>query len=233
MIVRIALGIFMLASLAACQTAPSTGPGEIAFRSGETTIALMPLDIELYELTAGGVLEPRADWTSTAHGHVASAIDAIQSERGLKLVKFDPDRLVADRQKVMAQVVKLHSVVGREILLQRHVPDAQPPSKQGRFDWGIGPNVGEVSAQTGADYGLFVFMQDSYSSAGRRAMSLVLALVGVSVQGGTQIGFASLVDLRTGQIVWFSSLARGVGNLKTAESARQAMDDLFRDLPEG
>ncbi len=49
--------------------------------------------------------------------------------------------------------------------------------------------------------------------------------------GGQQVGFASLVDLETGDIVWFNRLVSGVGDLRTAEPARAAVDDLLADFP--
>ena len=34
----------------------------------------MPVDVELFSLSAGGVAEPRADWTATALGHMNGAM---------------------------------------------------------------------------------------------------------------------------------------------------------------
>ena len=34
-----------------------------------------------------------------------------------------------------------------------------------------------------------------------------MALLGVGLAGGSQTGYASLVDLRTGRVVWFNNLA--------------------------
>ena len=33
-------------------------------------VLLMPLDVQLFELTAGGLQEPKADWTAAAESHV-------------------------------------------------------------------------------------------------------------------------------------------------------------------
>jgi hypothetical protein len=53
----------------------------------------------------------------------------------------------------------------------------------------------------------------------------------VAVQGGSQVGFVSLVDLETGNIVWFNRLARRSGDLRTAESAREVAQTLLEGLP--
>ena len=61
-----------------------------------------------------------------------------------------------------------------------------------------------------ADYSLFVHLRDSYASPGR----------GVALEGGSQVGFASLVDLNTGDIVWINRLRRNSGDKCQASSAK-------------
>lgn len=232
-LLRAAAVTALMVLLAACATQSQTGNQGVSFVPGQTKIALMPIDVNLYLLTAGGVLEPRADWTEQARVHVEAAIGKVQRERNLVLVPFDQEKLSADERQHMTQVIKLHQVVGGEILVQSRVPALRPPSKEGKFDWSIGPHAQIVKRETGAQYGLFVFMQDSYSSGGRVVLNLALAvLFGSSAGGGTQIGYASLVELETGNIVWYGSLARGTGDLRTAEPAQDAIDSLFSGLPE-
>ena len=81
------------------------------------------------------------------------------------------------------------------------------------------------------DYALFVFVRDSYSSAGRQAVIVAAALFGVGVQGGQQIGFASLVDLRTGRVVWFNRLASQYGSLKEEKPAAETVKHLLEGMP--
>lgn len=224
------LAIMWLAT--ACATQSQTSSQGVNFVPGQTKIALMPLDVNLYLLTAGGVLEPRADWTEAAKGHVAAAIDKMRQDRQLHLTNFREEDLSPGHQQLIAQVVKLHRVVGGEILIQQRVPNMRPPSKEGTFNWSIGPHAQLVRQTTGADYGLFVSMKDSYSSGGRVALGILTAvLFGAPVSGGQQIGYASLVHLETGNVVWFGSLARGSGDLRTPEPAQSAIDDLFSGLP--
>ena len=37
-------------------------------------IVIMPIDVELSELTAAGLAIPKADWTATAQGHISTAL---------------------------------------------------------------------------------------------------------------------------------------------------------------
>jgi hypothetical protein len=88
-----------------------------------------------------------------------------------------------------------------------------------------------LQREFGADYALFVYLRDSYSSEGRKAMMIGLALLGIGVSGGTQVGFASLVDLRTGDIVWFNRLISTVGDLRTLAPAHDAVEELLSGQP--
>jgi hypothetical protein len=85
---------------------------------------------------------------------------------------------------------------------------------------------------TGADYALFTYIRDSYASGGRKALRIAgLLLLGGDVGGGTQVGVTTLVDLRTGQVVWFNYLARQTGDLRDEAGARKTVEDMLRGLP--
>jgi len=104
-------------------------------------------------------------------------------------------------------------------------------SKHGKFDWSLGPGVAELRQATGADYALFTYIRDSYTSGGRVAMRLIgLVLLGGDIGGGVQIGLASLVDLRTGQVVWHNLLIDQAGDLRDPAGARETAGDLLRGI---
>jgi len=93
----------------------------------------------------------------------------------------------------------------------------------------LGPGVRALDKD--ARYALFVFVRDSYASGGRKAMMAVGMLLGVGVQLGQQIGFASLVDLNDGRVVWFNLLNSQTGDLRDAQSAGAAVDKLLDGVP--
>ena len=129
------------------------------------------------------------------------------------------------------QLVKLHGAVGNSILIHQYLPNAKLPTKKEGFDWTLGPDARVLKEAYNADFALFIFMRDSYSSSGRVAVIILAALFGVGIPGGQQIGFASLVDLNSGQIVWFNRLARAEGDLRTAQPATASIDLLLKDFP--
>ena len=120
---------------------------------------------------------------------------------------------------------------GQSILVHKYIPYSALPTKKDKFDWTLGPDAAVLGEEYDADYALFVYMRDSFASSGRMAVILVGALFGVGVPGGQQIGFASLVDLRTGQILWFNRLFSEVGDLREPESAHTAVEYLLDELP--
>jgi len=191
-------------------------------------IVVMPLDVELAELTAGGVLEPHSDWTDTALKHMRAALEAEAKRRKVTLVDFTPDGAAPEARDTMLELVRLHRAVGGAVLVHQYL--GQPlPSKEGKLDWALGSEVAAIGKAHDADYALFLFVRDSYASAGRVAVMVVGALLGVGVSGGSQVGFASVVDLKTGNIVWFNWLARGHGDLRTPGAATETVQALVSD----
>lgn len=221
-----------LAALAACTQTESYRPATIAARPAETArILLMPPDIELYLLTAGGLTEPRADWTAAAKDHVQSVLNDLLRERDANLVAYEPPQGDPAREHMYTQLIKLHEAVGSSILLHQYGAYARLPGKKGVFDWTLGSEAVALQRDFGADYALFVLVRDSYTSAGRVAVMIGAALLGVGMSGGQQLGFASLVDLRTGDIVWFNVLSSTTGDLREPEPAREGVEALLTDIP--
>ena len=104
-------------------------------------------------------------------------------------------------------------------------------NKHGKFDWSLGPGAQDLREATGADYGLFTYIRDTYASGGRQAMRVAgLLLLGGDIGGGMQIGVASLVDLRTGQVVWHNLLIDQTGDLRNLQGARETAGDLLKGV---
>jgi len=102
------------------------------------------------------------------------------------------------------------------------------------FDWSLGPSVARLRDEYGSDYALFVFVRDSYATSGRIAVMVLTAILTRGMaqpQGGSQVAFASLVDLRTGDIVWFNQVLRRAGDLRTRETAGETVALLLKDFP--
>lgn len=183
--------------------------------AAQPNVVLMPLDIELFEISAGGVVEPRADWTALAERHVKEGV----RKRNAHWKEFD-----GDADPAIAEVLRLHRAV-TQALLTHHVGSLKLPTKDGRLDWSLGPDVAPLREKTGADYALFTWIRDTYASDARKVFGLGLG-------GGVQSAHASLVDLKSGQVVWFNRLRRLSGDLRDAVPAAETLEALFAGLPE-
>ena len=186
-------------------------------------VLLIDPDVELSELTAGGLTEPRADWTATGKGFIKSDIGTTLTQKGIDTVAVDG---ISDPHEV--QLVKLHGAVGIAMLQNAMI---NLPTKGKNLEWTRGPGVTALRDHYSGDYALFVYVRDSYSSAGRAAIMILGAMAGIGIQGGQQVGFASLVDLRSGKIVWFNRLISGTGSLKEDKPAAETVKNLLAGLP--
>jgi hypothetical protein len=132
----------------------------------------------------------------------------------------------------LRQLVLLNHAVSLSILRYAHPPGpGELRHKRGRFDWSLGPGAQALQRATGADYGLFTYIRDSYTSSGRAAMRAIgFLLLGGDIGGGVQLGVASLVDLRTGQVVWHNVLVDQAGDLRDPQGARATADKLLRGI---
>lgn len=214
------------------QVAPDFKPPE-----GNYNVIIMRPDIAVSVFTLGGMTEPREDWTNQAREHVLAAIQKAQQARGgtskIALTRED----AGAPAELVLELERLHEAVGQSIQLHKFSPYAQLPTKKGKFDWTLGELAVRYGQASRYDYALFVFARDSFSSGGRQALNAVGLLgcvVGVCMlpSGGIQQGFASLVDLKTGNVVWFNYLESEVGDIRTAAGADDMISRLMSSIDE-
>lgn len=206
---------------------PNLAPGFSALPK-DAKVLVMPTDIELFSISAGGVLEPKADWTQSANKNFRAAIAQKKNTFGAAIIELSEQE--ADS---LAEINSLHAAIANAIATHHYGPvSLRLRTKAGQLDWSLGEAVRVLKEKTGADYALFTWIRDSYASGERIATSVVLGLLGVvTIPGGRQIGYASLVDLNTGQVQWFNRLARGTGDLREASRATETLDVLLNQFP--
>jgi hypothetical protein len=194
-------------------------------------VAIMPSDIELFEVGVGAVPEPKAEWTEAATKYFTAALKARYKTYGLATLDVSPAQ--ADEY---AELIAVYTAVGRSIMVH-HMSGpgvTRLESKDGKLDWSLGESVQPLRNATGADYALFTWVRDGYATAGRAAAMALTAILsrGRVVQGGAQqSAYASLLDLRTGRVLWFNRLQRTSGDLRTEEPATETVKELLKDFP--
>jgi hypothetical protein len=231
----------LVALLAACTTtdprtsaeytAAQAAPARLAGR----TILLLPADVECGQVTAGGMVQPNAAWTATAEANVMAALERSFAGRGATLVTYDLAGLAADRADLHDRVLKLNEAVGGSIFFLQDVL----PTKRAVFEWSVGEGARHLGDDFDADYALFVYLRDTHASAGLVGMNVLKGVVGLAtgyvpgMTSGIQVGFAQLVDLETGNVIWFNKLSdtSAGADLRTAPKAGEAVDALLRGCP--
>lgn len=205
------------------------------------SVVIVEPDIELSVITAGGLQEPRQEWSNIARQLFPAKVrEKLAGRRVALKPDFDvPDDL--DPASQLGQVLRLNQAVALSIT-QYSVAGSALATKRdergrARMDWSLGPGVSVLREATGADYALFTYVRDSYATGGRQALRVLGIVVGVAmgglldIGGGAQVAVASLVDLRTGQVVWYNLLARQSGDLRDPAGADQTVQRMLTRLP--
>jgi hypothetical protein len=233
---RVVLAVFagmLCAALGGCAHSTNAKAVGAAFDWSQTEkkILVVQPDINLGELTAGGLVEPRADWTTAAKGFVGTRLNAFLARK--KVAAAEPGDFTDPHE---VQLTKLHDAVGGEIIVHI-VANIELPNKKNALNWTLGPGAAVLRDHYGADYALFMHVNDTYSSAGRKALeagafvACVITSICVIPGGGNQVAFVSLVDLRTGQIVWFNFRTDESGDLRNDKDASKFVEALLKDIP--
>ena len=213
---------------------------------GDYDLLVMRPDVTVNSLTTGGLPQPRADWTEQARANLIAALTAQQAGSGgdVRVLKRR-DELAGISEETIAELERLHYVVGQSIALHKFM-GASLPTKRGKgLDYTLGADAVELGRKTGFDYALFVHAEDNIASGGRTALQ-VLGIAGCIVGfcapsgGGNQFAYASLVDLRTGEVVWFNVLQTGsqlpgvtFGDIRKPEGAAKMIDRLLGRMKPG
>jgi outer membrane lipoprotein SlyB len=214
---------------------------------GNYKLLVMRPDVSVGSVTTGGMVEPRADWTESARTNLIAALKAQQAERGGNAVIMDRrDSLPGIEPETIAELERLHYAVGQSIALHRY-NQRNLPTKRGKgLDWTLGKDAVTLGQRTGMDYALFLYAEDSFASTGRVALQVlgiagcVVGFCAPNIGGGGQFAYASLVDLRTGEVVWFNVLQTGtqvaginMGDIRKPEGAAQMVERLLDRMKPG
>jgi hypothetical protein len=213
---------------------------------GDYNLLVMRPDVQVGLLTAGGLVEARADWTEQARTNLLRALAQQQAGRGGRTRILERrDEIPGISAETVADLERLHQAVGSSIALHKYLGARLPTKRNRGVDWTLGEDAVRFGKATGMDYALFLHAEDSFASTGRVALQ-VLGIAGCFIGfcapsgGGGQSAYASLVDLRTGEVVWFNvlqtqSMAPGItfGDIRTPEGAAQMVERLLGRMKAG
>jgi hypothetical protein len=221
--------------LQGCTTTREATQPDYAAPAPPYSLVVLPPEVIVGQVNAMGRVEPRDSWTAASRDNLVAAFKLRPVPSGTRVtVLAGMDQAGAD-QELLAKLAPIFDAVGHTVL--DHVSGRGLPTKPaGRLDWSLGPLAVEYGRRTGFDYALFLHAEDSFVGNSRVAVQAVTmaatCVVGVCLVpgGGAQIAFASLVDLRSGELVWFKRLLSDDGDIRTPEGAAQMLERLLDDL---
>jgi hypothetical protein len=222
---------------------------DVEFTPPEGNYKLLVLrpDVTVGSLTTGGMVEPRAEWTEQARTNILAALRAQQSARGGNVTIIEHrNALPGVSEQELADVERLNFVVDEAIVEHKYLGDYLPTKRGRGLDWTLGADAVKLGQKSGYDYALFLHAEDQVASSGRVALG-VLGLAGCivgfcapNIGGAEQLDYASLVDLKTGEVVWFNvvdaaSQVPGIkfGDLRSPEGAAQMVERLLGRMKPG
>jgi hypothetical protein len=235
--IRLCRAILVVLMLAASAIAPAyaqekTGlkPGFV-LRPGTARIVLMRPSIRVGAQSTGGMYEPNADWTDQAKENIATALAKAQTGLGNSVVGY-VEPLGASSAKV-AEYQELFGAVASSVIEYQFFKGNRLPTKKRKdqFEWGLGPDVRTLPGLDQADYALFITTEDHFGSTGRKMLQLFAAMARVPVTAGVHTGYAGLVDLRTGELVWLNADRQMGGDVRDAEGADKRVRQLLEGFP--
>jgi len=232
--------------LSGCVSTRQIADAQFQPPQGNYSLIVMRPDVNVGSITLGGLVEPRADWTEQARANVLQALKAQQATRGGRTIIAETRSSIPGvSPETVADLERLHNAVGSSIALHKYM-GMDLPTKRGKgLDWTLGQEAVKLHRATGAEYALFLSAEDTVASTGRVAMQ-VLGVAGCLIGfcapqgGGAQSAYASLVDLRNGDVVWFNVLQTGsqlpgvtFGDIRTPAGAAQMVERLLGRMKAG
>jgi len=243
----IALALAAAVPMSACVQTRQYADLQFTPPQGDYKLLVLRPDVSVGSLTTGGIVEPRADWTEQARTNIIAALQAQQGGRGGKAQILERrSQLPGVSEQEVADFERLFYAVGESIVIHKYLGEYLPTKRRQGLDWTLGEDAVSLGRKTGYDYALFLHAEDSVASGGRIALG-VLGLAGCfvgfcapNVGGATQLDYAGLVDLKTGEVVWFNVVRAGsevpgisFGDLRTPQGAAQMVDRLLGRMKPG
>jgi hypothetical protein len=243
----VAIAVALSVSLTACVQTRQFADLQFTPPQGDYDLLVLRPDITVASVTTGGMKEPRADWSEQARTNIIAALKAQQSERGGKvLVSERRNEVPGVDSEMVAEIERLNQVVARSIVLHKYAGVDLPTKRRRGLEYTLGQDAVAFGQKSGFDYMLFFYAEDSFASTGRVALQVLgaagcfIGFCAPNIGGGGQLAYASLVDLRTGEVVWFNVLRTGtqiagvnLGDMRTPEGAAQLVDRLLSRMKPG
>ncbi len=192
----------------------------------EPAVLILPPDVLINVKTAGGTVEPRADWTETVVVKLDAALQQHLYEHGVRFVEYGPQLLDQDVDIIRQTNVLLDAI---------ELSQLRKTISGGR-EYKLGEDETARLREFGTDYALLIVLRSNRASGGRQAVAILAAIGGVAVDTSSATFRSALIDLRNGYIKWanfdIAALA-DIGDPVKSDEQRwaKAVEHLLREAP--
>ena len=236
--------IFVLLLISGCAPAFRVSPFLRERIQNAQAITLMAMDVEVYKVSAGGVQELVDEFSEEAKENIRLSLrEKFNGGSRFKIGYFPEEKDIEDLavRLLLKDTLALFKAVDFSIISHTYVvPDMVIhrsgvfPDKLTNFDYTLGPQISPLSEYAKADLFLFLRGGDYLSSGGRVALMVWVALLGgTPMNAGPPHLSASLVDAKTGEVLWYNFLCPPSGyNFRNRESVEKFMAILLKDFPQ-
>ena len=181
--------------------------------------------------STGGLFEPNADWTAQSQENVERELTRLQDSLGNEIVRFAFDG-APGTEPLQRYHALFGAVAGSVIEYQFFRGNRLPTKKQeDDFVWTVGPQINDIAALEGFDYILILRTKDAFGSTGRKVLQVFGAMGGIAVTSGEHIGYAGLIEVKTGDLVWLNADLQMGGDVRTPEGAQKRVGQLLEGFP--
>jgi hypothetical protein len=174
------------------------------------TIAVLPPDVKVYQLSAGGISEEMDEWSQKAKASIVESLkQRLGSNYHLELKFITEDWMKANQKVLWRQQKAMYEAVAISAMTHTYSATEKFPDKVKNFDYTMGSDVTALAQATGADGLLFINGSDTQETAGHVALSFLKAAVLGYYELHPSFFSLSLVDGKTGDLLWMNIVAGG------------------------
>lgn len=202
------------------------------------TIAVLPPDITLREISAGGSKQERDDWSETAK---RTARETVQSIRPENYVYFTDLEVAEDLEEEMEEVMALYQTID-VTLMMREMNAGRFPHPRASRRQSVG-SVDRILDAVDADSLLVVYGVDDIFTTDRKALVALGFVANVFTSAYTGVAalpqpsngdshLSAALIARDGRIIWRYWLSQdGIGDLRTPDGVRKTLLRLLETMP--
>ncbi|MBF0523165.1 MAG: hypothetical protein HQL24_08940 [Candidatus Omnitrophica bacterium] len=231
--------VFLILSLYGCSTVTyRKSPRFENYFDQSKTIGVISPGVKIYSLTAGGIDQYNDEWSIQSKEKILRLIkEKLETVSNSKVAYIDEKQLNESQKDLVSEQNGMFFTVAHSIIAHTYLPVSQFPYKVKNFDYTMGDEVGDLNSIANVDTLLFCSGRNYIWTTGRVSLSIFGALLGaatgvcVIVPAGPEWIVLSLVDAKTGEVIWFNYKPMP-GDLRNEDVDKKIIDELFKDFPE-